>query len=153
MKGVKTMKKSNYIMGIIYLLIGIMLMILALLTNTKLDGLFFGFAGACTGIGVMMICKYIYWNSPKNSEHYIEKLENEKIEKNDELKEKVRGKSAQYTYAIGLYITSFSTVIFSVLDSLEIIENGNIFVFYLAGYLVFQLVIGVVIFNHIMKKY
>lgn len=147
------MKKSNYIMGIIYLLIGIIFMILALLVNTKLGSLFFGFAGACTGIGVMMISRYIYWNSPKNSERYIEKLENEKIEKNDELKEKVRGKSAQYTYAIGLYITSFSTVIFSVLDSLEIIENGNIFVFYLVGYLIFQLVIGVVIFNHIMKKY
>lgn len=44
----------------------------------------------------------------------------------DELIEKVRGKAGQYAYTIGLYIISFSTVMFAILDALEIIENGEI---------------------------
>lgn len=100
-----------------------------------------------------MIYKYFYWSSPKNKDRYLEKLENEKIEMHDELKEKVRGKAGQYAYTIGLYIISFSTVMFAILDALEIIENGEIFVFFLAGYLVFQIIIGFVLLNQLMKKY
>lgn len=147
------MKKSNRNLGVIFMLAGIMFLITALLTDTKLDGLFFGFAGSGIGPGILMILKYIYWSSPKNKDRYMEMLENERIEIHDELKEKLRGRSAQYTYTIGLFVISFSTVLFTVLDSLEIIENGNIFVFFLAGYLVFQLITGMVIFNHLIKKY
>ncbi|MEJ8737066.1 hypothetical protein WKT02_06350 [Erysipelotrichaceae bacterium HCN-30851] len=147
------MKKSNLIVGICYLLVGIISLLLALFTETKLDGLFFGFTGAGIVPGLMMIYKYFYWSSPKNKDRYLEKLENEKIEMHDELKEKVRGKAGQYAYTIGLYIISFSTVMFAILDALEIIENGEIFVFFLAGYLVFQIIIGFVLFNRLMKKY
>lgn len=147
------MKKSNLIVGICYLLVGIISLLLALFTETKLDGLFFGFTGAGIVPGLMMIYKYFYWSSPKNKDRYFEKLENEKIEMHDELKEKVRGKAGQYAYTIGLYIISFSTVMFAILDALEIIENGEIFVFFLAGYLVFQIIIGFVLFNRLMKKY
>lgn len=147
------MKKSNLMVGICYLLVGIISLLLALFTETKLDGLFFGFTGAGIVPGLMMIYKYFYWSSPKNKDRYLEKLENEKIEMHDELKEKVRGKAGQYAYTIGLYIISFSTVMFAILDALEIIENGEIFVFFLAGYLVFQIIIGFVLFNRLMKKY
>lgn len=153
MKGAGTMKRNNLILGIIYSLAGVIFLALALLTETKLAGLFFGFAGVFISIGIVMVCKYIYWTSPKNREIYKEMLEKEKIEMHDELKEKIRGKSAQYTYAAGLFIISFSTVLFFVLDSLEIIENGNIFVYYLCGYLLLQVIIGSVIFKHLMKKY
>lgn len=147
------MKKSNLIVGVIYVLLGVVFLALALLTETALDDLFSGFTGAFIGLGIMIISKYVYWNSAQNKERYKEKLENEKIEMHDELKEKLRGKSAQYTYVIGLFVISFSSVLFSVLDSLDIIENGNIFVFYLVGYLCFQIVVGWISFNHLMKKY
>lgn len=147
------MKKSNLIFGGVYLLLGVIFLSLALFTDTALDGLFFGFTGACFCPGIIIIYKYIYWNFPKNKGRYVEKLENEKIEIHDELKDKLRGKSAQYTYATGLFVISFSTVLFSILDSLKIVENGNIFVYYLACFLLFQILIGSVIYKHLLKKY
>ena len=153
MKGVVKMKKSNLITGIVYLLAGIVFLGTALLTDTKLDGLFFGFAGAGIIPGIMMIFKYCYWSSPKNKERYAEKLENEKIELHDELKEKLRDKSGRYAYTAGLFVIALSMMLFAVLNSLEIVQTGNIIVLVLGGYLVFQIVIGIVIFNHLMKKY
>ena len=147
------MKKNDLIIGICYLLVGITSLLLALFTETKLDGFFYGFSGAGIVPGGMMIYKYLYWTSPKNKDRYMEKLENIKIERHDELKEKVRGKAAQYSYMIGLYVISFSSVLFAILDALEIINNGEIFVLFLAGYLVFQLIIGSVLFKQFMKKY
>ena len=123
------------------------------MTDTKLDGLFFGFAGAGIIPGIMMIFKYCYWSSPKNKERYAEKLENEKIELHDELKEKLRDKSGRYAYTAGLFVIAVSMMLFAVLNSLEIVQTGNIIVLVLGGYLVFQIVIGIVIFNHLMKKY
>ncbi len=153
MKGEITMKKNELIIGICYLIAGTASLFLALFTETKLDGLFYGFSGAGIVPGGMMIYKYFYWTSPKNKDRYMEKLEDIKIERHDELKEKVRGKSARYSYTIGLYVISFSSVLFAILDALEIIDNGEIFVLFLAGYLVFQLIIGSVLFKQFMKKY
>lgn len=147
------MKKNNLIKGIIYLLAGFIFLIIALLTDTRLESLYFGFTGAGIGSGVMMICRYFYWNSPKNRERYQEKLEQEKIELHDELKEKLRDKSGRYAYILGLVVISFSMVLFSVLDSLDIIENGNIMVLFLGAYLTFQIILGVVIFKRLLKKY
>ena len=123
------------------------------MTDTKLDGLFFCFAGAGIIPGIMMIFKYCYWSTPKNKERYAEKLENEKIELHDELKEKLRDKSGRYAYTAGLFVIAVSMMLFAVLNSLEIVQTGNIIVLVLGGYLVFQIVIGIVIFNHLMKKY
>ncbi len=147
------MKKSHLITGIVYVLVGIVFLVAALFTETKINSLLFGFAGACIGPGILMICKYFYWSSPKNKAVYEEKLERERIELHDEMKNLIRCKTAMYLYVAGLCIISFSMVVFSVLDSLEILENGNIFVFYLAGYMAIQIIGGRVIYKHIMKKY
>ena len=71
------MKKSHLITGIVYILVGIVFLIAALFTETKIDSLLFGFTGACIGPGILMICKYFYWSSPKNKAIYEEKLEKE----------------------------------------------------------------------------
>ena len=147
------MKKSHLITGIVYVLVGIVFLVAALFTETKINSLLFGFTGACIGPGILMICKYFYWSSPKNKAVYEEKLERERIELHDEMKNLIRCKTAMYLYVAGLFIISFSMVVFSVLDSLEILKNGNIFVFYLAGYMAFQIIGGRVIYKHIMKKY
>ena len=81
------------------------------------------------------------------------KISNERIELHDELKEKIRDKSGRYSYIFGLIAISISIVIFSVLGALEIIDNSRIIVLYLGGYFLFQIVIGIVIFNHLLKKY
>ena len=83
------MKKSNLIAGVAYVLVGVVCLIVALLTETKLEGILWGFAGAGVLPGIMMIGKYFYWSSPKNKERYEVSLENERIEMHDELKTKV----------------------------------------------------------------
>lgn len=147
------MKKSNLLEGILFILGGIILLCAALLTDSVLDSLLIGFAAGAICSGIVMTCKYFYWCTPKNKERYQEKIENEKIELHDELKTKLRDRSGRYAYAIGLMTVSVSIVIFSILGQLEIIDNSRLIVLYLGGYLIFQIAIGIVIFNRLLKKY
>lgn len=140
-------------MRIAYVVAGIIFLLIGIFTDTKLDSLMFGFAGAGIIPGMVMIYKYFYWNSPNNVERYKEKLEAENIELHDELKNEVRGMTARYVYVFGLCIISASIVLFAILDMLEILENGKIFVFYLCAYMMFQIISGHIIFKHIFKKY
>lgn len=147
------MKKSNLIVGMLYVLFGVTCLIVALLIETKLEGILWGVAGAGIFPGMMMICKYFYWSSPKNKDRYEERLENERIEMNDELKTKIRDKAGRYTYTLGMIILSFSIFVFGILGALEVIENARMIVIYLSGYLLFQFIAGIVIFNKLMKRY
>lgn len=147
------MKKSNLVSGIVYTLVGVAFLIVALLTDTKLDSILFGLTGAAIAPGLLMIYKYFYWSSPKRSQKYQEMLENERIERHDELKEKIRDKSGRYAYILGLIITSASMLIFSILGNLELVENCRMIVLYLGGYLTIQIIVGIAIFNHLLKKY
>ena len=47
----------------------------------------------------------------------------------------------------------FSILVFSILGALEVIDNTRMIVLYLSGYLLFQVIAGIVIFNKLMKKY
>ncbi|WP_312810336.1 hypothetical protein [Sedimentibacter sp.] len=147
------MKKNNLLIGIMYVIVGVLFFLAATLTDSKLDSLLFGFAGAGIAPGIMIIYRYFYWNKPGNKERYAERMENEKIEQHDEMKIKLRDKSGRYAYIFGLVAVSISIVAFSVLGQLEIIDNSRMIIFYLGGYLIFQYIIGVVIFNHLLKKY
>lgn len=71
----------------------------------------------------------------------------------DELKTKVRNEAGRYTYSLGLLVTCFSILAFGILGSLEIIDNTRMIVLYLSGYLLFQIIAGIVIFNKLMNKY
>ena len=53
------MKKSNLITGILYVLFGVVCLIVALLIETKLEGILWGFAGAGIFPGIMMIAETI----------------------------------------------------------------------------------------------
>ena len=147
------MKKNNLVISCLYVAWGIVNLLAALLTDTKLDGIFFGMAGAGIVPGIMMIYRYFYWKSPKNSRRYQEILENERIEQRDELKEKVRGQAARYTYLSGVLMTSFAMLVFAVLGNLDVPVDYRVTVLYLGGFLIFQGVVGVVMFNRLMKKY
>lgn len=146
------MKKNNLIAGVFYLIAGVLFLTLGILTNTKLDSLFFGFAGAGIVPGLLMICKYFHWSKPENIGAYNEKLKNEQIDLHDELKEKLRDKSGRYSYLIGLITVGVSILIFSVLGMLEYI-NPRIIIIFLGVYMLFQIVLGVVIYNRLLKKY
>ena len=153
MKGETKMKKNNLLEGIAFTFGGFIILCIALLTASKIDSILIGFGAGGISSGIVITCKYFYWNTPKNKERYQKKIENEKIELHDELKIKLRDKSGRYAYIIGILMISFSIVVFSILGKLEIIENTRLIVLYLGGYLIFQIVIGIVIFNQLLKKY
>lgn len=147
------MKKGNLLEGILFILGGIIFLFVALLTDSVLDSLLIGFAAGGIGSGIVMTFKYYYWSAPKNRERYQEKIANEKIELQDELKTKLRDKSGRYAYAIGLLTVSASIVAFSILGQLKIVDNSRLIVLYLGGYLIFQIVIGSIIFKRLLIKY
>ena len=153
MKGEKVMKKNNLLVGLCYLLVGIICLIIALSYELEFANLLFGFAGGCICGGSVMIWKYYYWTKPENKVKYQEKLEDEAIHLKDERKTMLRDKSGRYAYIIGLAVISVSIVIFSILGSLNLITNSKLMILYLGGLLVFQYVIGLVIYNYLSEKY
>lgn len=147
------MKKSYLIESVVFLVGGVVLMIVALLTDSVLDSLLFGFASGAICVGIADICRYFYWSAPKNVERYRERLANEKIEMHDELKVKLRDRSGRYAYVLGLVIISVSMMVFSILGKLEIVSDSRILVLYLGGYLVFQIAAGSAIYRRLLRKY
>lgn len=148
------MKKSNLIYGLIYIILAGISLYVAIVFDDKMRGIslgvFYGLAGALGGSGIFTIIRYFYWQ--KNKEKYQEKLEIEQIEQQDELKQKLRDKSGRYTYCIGMVIVALSIVVYSVLEVLNIMETKHI-VFYLGAYLISQVLIGIMVFYYLLKKY
>ena len=144
------MKKNNLINGLIYIILAGISLYVAIIYDNKMSGIFYGMTGAFGGCGILTIIRYFYWQN--NKEKYQEKLEIEKIEQQDELKQKLRDKSGKYTYWIGMLIISLSIIVYSILGALNITDTKNI-VIYLGVYLISQVFIGIIVFNHLLKKY
>ena len=147
------MKKNILVTGFIYVLVGTAFLLCGIFLDTKLNSLFWGFAGAGIIPGLTTIYKYFYWSHPQNSARYVEKFEEQNIDLKDERKEKFRNLSGRYAYVLGLFTICISIVIFSVLYLLEIMQSAIILVVYLGGYAVFQYIAGVLIFRYLDKKY
>lgn len=147
------MKKGYLIESMVFLFGGLILLCMALLTDTVLESLLFGSASGAICVGMAGICRYFYWKAPANAGRYQERLEKESIELHDELKARLRDRSGRYAYVLGLVVVSFSMMVFSILGKLEVVGDSRIIVLYLGGYLVFQVVIGSVIYRHLLKKY
>ena len=147
------MKKSMLLMGIAYVAAGIVLLALAWPCGTRLESLLFGFGFACLAPGLVMMGRYFYWSAPRNRDRYRERLERETIELHDELNVQLRDKSGRYAYLAGLGMISLSIVIFSLLDVWEVISNGRLIVLYLGMYFLFQIVMGLVFFRRLRRKY
>ena len=128
-------------------------MVIALNFGTKIDSLLYGFAGAGISSGAVILWKYYYWSRPENRKRYQEKIENENIELHDERRTILRDKSERYAYIIGFIVISVSIVVFSIMGSLNLIENYELIIFYLGGFFIFQYIVGVLIYNHMNKKY
>ena len=145
------MKRSNIIYGLTCIILsGISLYIAIIFDANKMSGVFYGLTGAL-GVGVIVsIAQYFYWK--RNNEKYEEKLEIERIEQQDELKQKLRDKSGRYAYLIGMSITDLSIMAYSLLGVLNIMDTEYI-VTYLSIYLISQLFIGIIVFHHLLRKY
>lgn len=147
------MKKSHLLTGLAYAAAGAVLLVISLSAEGRLGSLLFGFGCACLGPGVVMIGRYCYWNTPENRERYRERMDQERVELRDELNQKLSARSSQYAYVIGLGVTAAAIVVFSLLDVLGVIQSGRLMVLYLGAYLVFQVVLGQVIYRRLRRKY
>jgi len=147
------MKNSRLITGLLSVLLGIACLSGALLSETKLEGILWGFAGAGIVPGVILVCQYFYWASPQNKDRYAQRLENEQIEMHDELKTQVRDKAGRHAYVLGIFTTCLAMIVFAVLGALEVVDHTRIILLYLFGYLLLQEFAGIFFFNRLMKKY
>ena len=147
------MKKSNLYTGIFYLLAGTACLMTALLSDSRLNSLLFGFAGGGIAPGITLLFRYFYWSSPKHRAACTERMEAEQIELHDERKEKLRDRSGRCAYLIVLCVTGISCMIFSILGHLEIILNYRLIVIYLGIFFIFQYLAGVLIFRHLNNKF
>ena len=59
------MKKSNLLVGILYVAAGLLFLAAAFFADTRLSGIFYGMTGAGCSIGMTIILQYFYWTSPK----------------------------------------------------------------------------------------
>ena len=145
------MKRSNIIYGLTCIILsGISLYIAIIFDANKMSGVFYGLTGALGVGGIVSIAQYFYWK--RHNEKYEEKLEIERIEQQDELKQKLRDKSGRYAYLIGMSITALSIMAYSLLGVLNIMDTEYI-VTYLSIYLISQLFIGIIVFHHLFRKY
>lgn len=146
------MKKSMFFMGLSYVLVGCAFLFCGIALDTKIDSLLWGFAGACIGPGLVMICKYFYWSHPKNSTKYVEKIENEKIELHDERKEMLKNKTGRIVVLLNIAFTSIAIVTISILGKLEIIGFAKPIMITLAVFFVLQIVLSYLVYSILEKR-
>ena len=149
------MKKRELWFGLGMIAGGILFLLAALLLETPLDSLFCGFFGAFTGPGVMQVYKYVRWTKLETPDSYQRHLEEEQIELRDERKSMLRDRSGRYAYILGLLAVALALLVFSVLDAFGVVEEdtASLMILFLAGYAVFQLVAGWVIYRWLEKRY
>lgn len=149
------MKKSYLWSGLGMIAGGILFLLAALLLETPLDSLFCGFFGAFTGPGVIQVYKYVKWTKLETPDSYQRHLEEEQIELRDERKSMLRDRSGRYAYILGLLAVALALLVFSVLDAFGVVEEdtASLMILFLAGYAVFQLVAGWVIYRWLEKRY
>lgn len=147
------MKKNNLYIGILYTVIGLLLVLLNGRLYSSLQGILFGFGFSMTIAGIVLSLKYFYWNRPSKIKEYHEKQKLQQIDMHDEFKNKLRNLSIRYTYIVELIILAFSIIIFSILGQLDIINNARIIVLYLGALLLIQLILSYFIYNYLLNKY
>ena len=149
------MKKKELWFGLGMIAGGTLFLLAALLLETPLDSLFCGFFGALIGPGAVQVYKYVKWTKLETPDSYQRHLEEEQIELRDERKEMLRNKSGRYAYNLGLLAAAMSMTAFSVLEKLGMVEEAasRLLILFLAGYMVFQILAGWVLYRLLDKKY
>ena len=147
------MRKRDLNWGIGAALLGTAFIAAAVFTENPLESLLWGLGGGALAPGLIMIVRYFYWSSPGNESRFKEMQERNDIERRDELNEKLRDKSGRIAYLAGLLILCVSEVVFTVLGKTGVIADHRIFVSYLFGLLVLQILIGMAAFHLLRKKY
>jgi len=145
--------KSRLVIGCIAMFIGLGAFMTAVVTETKLDGIFWGLMGSGIAVGITLIAEYLQWYIHRDDPKYQEMLERKEIAVHDEMIAKVKDKAGRRAYVCGVYVVVASMIIFSILGALEVVEGARTVVVYLGFYLIFQAVVGILFFNKTMRNY
>ncbi len=146
--------KKNKVGGIFLVLaIGVAALVIGIFMDSRLNGLVYGFAGGMLGAGLAQLKRFIYWSKPEHQEAYTARLEAEAIARKDERNRMLRDRARSYGFMAGIYGICGSMMVFSGLDSLKILEDGNVFVVYLGVLLILLFVVYYVSFHRLQKKY
>lgn len=152
MKGAFAMKKSNLWWALGFATAGAAFFLTGLLWQTRLSGILCGIGGGWLFNGAVQLWRYAKWTRPENAAAYQERLEQEQIDLHDERKELLRNKSGRYAYLLGLASCCLFILVFSVLDILDIVENGSLFVLFLAAWLIVQYAAGVLFYRWLEQR-
>ncbi len=147
------MKKSSFVVGMVYVLVGIVCLVCAVRVEDGLQGMLSGMGGAGIGMGGMLMVKYLRWKAHKDEPEFREKWEQEQIEQNDELTLTVRRQTAQIVHVVELVVGAVASLVFLILGELGILESGQFMGVFLCLFILGQLVLSEVIFRHKMAQY
>lgn len=145
--------KNQRIAGVGYLVVGAICLLAGLLTESKLDGILFGLAGAGIGPGVLMVWKWAHWSAPERIGAYAQRLDEEQIELRDELKQKLRDRSGRVAYLAGMGVTCVAIFGLAVLSAWREAVPVKAAVLYLCAYLLFQWGVGIWFFKRMLGRY
>lgn len=146
------MKKRNLWEGLAFTALGIFLLSMVL-AGVWESSLICGFGGGALGSGLVSVGKYAYWTSPKRAAAYRERLEEEKILLHDELLAQLRDRAGRIAYQLGLAVIGLGIVVLGALEELGVLGDIRLTVICLGSYLLFQLVMGVVVFRLLKTRY
>lgn len=149
------MKKSYLWTGLGMIVLGLGLVAAAIFWDTPLDSLLCGFSGAFFGPGIVQICKYVKWTKLETVDSWRRHVEEEQIDLRDERKEMLRNKSGRIAYVLGMLLACAAIVVFSILGKLGVMEEAAIrlLILFLAGYVLFQVFAGIVVYKLLEKRY
>lgn len=151
MKGVFPMKKSNLWWALGITTAGAAFFLAGLLWETRLSAILCGIGGGWVFNGLAQLWRYIKWTRPENAEAYRQRLEQEQIDLHDERKEMLRNRAGRYAYILGLLLCCLFILVFSILDMLDILENGSMFALFLFAYLIVQYAAGILIYRRLER--
>ena len=97
--------------------------------------------------------KYAYWSAPERIGAYEQRLYDEQIELQDELKQKLRDRSGRAAYLAGMGVTCVAVFVLAVLSAWFEALPVKAAVFYLCAYLLFQWVVGIWFFKRMLRRY
>lgn len=112
------MKKSTLYTGMAYIGVGMLCLALAIWTETRLDGLLWGLAGAGVAPGIRMIWMYRHWTRPEHQAEYAQRQQAQRIAQKDERLAMLRDRSGRAAYQLMIGLHCVLMLIFSVCSML-----------------------------------
>lgn len=146
------MKKSTLYIGFAYCFVGITSMVIALMTEFRLEALLWGIAGAGIGPGVLIIGRYFYWLRPEHQAEYANRIQKENIDLKDERKIMLRDKSGRLAYIATMILQLALAFAFSILSILGYFAPFSRYACIGLGVLlILQYIFGIVAYNRLSK--